>query len=256
MIRAAIFLSVQCLLVMPLPRAHAAPPNIVKAHAALIRSQMSERGAPAGEIHLALASYYAKKKMSREVSLHIEEARKRGVTAMRIDLLLGTFFRSMKRYDAAFSTLVRVLVSAEEQPYALVELWKSLYECALQAVEIKTDTSVIRQRLERLGLYFPETFEIKPTSATYSKRLTADGFNALLTGRPKHAVELFQAALDLLPSNARAHRGLGQARLRLQDFTRAAGAYLLYLELAPNAPDAVDVDRFLMDYWKAGCKDC
>lgn len=247
----AVFILMFCL-----GTAWAAPPEEIKRQAELVRIQMKQRGAPAGEIHLALASFYSKRKIPGRVSFHVAEARKRGVPTQRIDLLLGAFFRTMKRYDAAFSTLVRVLVNSEEQPCAMVELWKSLYESVLQAAEVKTDTSVIRERLERLGMYFPETFEFKNSSSAQSKRLTADGYNALLTRSPAQAVELFQAALDLLPSNARAHRGLGQARHRMQDFTRAAGAYMLYLELAPNAPDAADVDRLLMEYWRTGCKDC
>lgn len=245
-----------CVLVLSMGSVRAAPPDDIRRQADLVRAQMKQRGAPAGEIHLALASFYSKRKIPGRVSFHVAEARKRGVSTQRIDLLLGAFFRTMKRFDAAFTTLVRVLVNSEEQPYAMVELWKSLYESALQDVQIKTDTTVIRQRLERLGMYFPETFEFKDSSAAQSKRLTADGYNALLNGSYAGAVELFQAALDLLPSNARAHRGLGQARHRMQDFTRAAGAYMLYLELAPNAPDAAEVDRLLMDYWRTGCKDC
>jgi tetratricopeptide (TPR) repeat protein len=227
-----------------------------EAAAEIIQKQMQRRGSPASEIHLALAAVYARAKRGRELSFHLGEARKLGISASRTDLLLGSYYRGVARYDAAFSTLVRVLVRHGEQPYALVALWKTLYECKLQGATVKTEIETIRERLSSSGLHFPREFKLTPKSQAQAKKLTSAGYNALLASKASFAAELFQSAIDAFPSEAQAHRGLGIARARLEDYTRAAGAYLLYLELAPSAPDADEVDRILMDYWRSRCSDC
>jgi hypothetical protein len=244
--------AVMLLCALPLP----ARADRVDSSAALVTADAKRRGLSSGDTHLALASLYARALRQRETLFHLAEARKTGIAASRIDLLLGSFYRSVGRFDAAFSTLVRVLVRHEEQPFALVQLWKALYECKLRAAQVKTDTDSIRERLAASGLHFPAEFKLAPDAATKAKRLTASAYNALLADKAQFAAELFQAAIDAFPSEPQAHRGLGIARARGHDFTRAAGAYLLYLELAPNAPDADEVDRVLMEYWKTRCKGC
>jgi len=216
----------------------------------ILRQAMTRRGEPPGEISLALAALYARANQANETLEQVRLARKQGVSAGRIDLILGMFYRQQARYDAAFSTLVRVLVQHPQQPFALVQLWKTLYEAKLQGSEVKTDTDVIRERLAGLGLHFPGQFRPDRISQDKSRELAAAGYNALLTGKTRFAAELFEAAIDVFPSSPLAHRGLGIARARLQDYARASGAYLLYLELKPDAPDADQVDRVLMDYWK------
>lgn len=222
----------------------------VETSAAQLLAQARRRGSSAADIHLALAGHYARALRQREVFFHLGQARRAGAAAGSTDLLLGSFYRALGRYDAAFSTLARVLVRHEEQPFALVQLWKALYECKLRGAEVKTDIDSIRERLASSGLHFPAEFKLGPDAADKAKRLTAAGYNALLADQPRFAGELFQAAIDALPSEPQAHRGLGIARARQHDYARAAGAYLLYLELAPQAPDADEVDRVLMEYWK------
>lgn len=215
-----------------------------------LHGQMLRRGDPPGEIHLALAALFAHAKREPEMQRHLAEARSRGVSSSRCDLVLGGYFRSVGRYDAAMSTFVRVLIRHEDEPYALLQLWKTLFECKLQGSAVKTDTDAIRERLSASGLHFPKSFGLRPKANATAKTLTAAGYNALLAGNPDLAAGLFQAAIDAFPSWPHAHRGLGIARARRGDNGRAAGAYLLYLELYPLAPDAEDVDRVLMEYWK------
>jgi tetratricopeptide (TPR) repeat protein len=215
-----------------------------------LRAEMRQRGDSQGDIDLALAWLFARANRPDATYFYVKQAREHGISAGRTDLLLGMFYRKQRRYDAAFSTLVRVLVAHEEQPFALVQLWKTLYEAKLQGAETRTDTDTIQQRLERLGLHFPRSFEPSKLSESRSRELSASAYNALLTGRTRFAAELFEAAIDAFPSNPLAHRGLGIARARREDYARAAGAYLLYLELKPHAPDAAEVDRVLMQYWK------
>jgi tetratricopeptide (TPR) repeat protein len=213
--------------------------------------EMVDRGESPGEISLSLASLHAESGDAARVDHHLKNAQRLGVDACRIDLLLGSFYRRTARFDAAISTFVRVLVSHEDQPFALVQLWKTLYQIALQDAEVSSDLDSVRERLDASGLHFPRTFKPSAKGPARSRQITAAGYNALLSGKNTFAAELFEAAIEGDPSNAQAHRGLGIARAREKDYARAAGAYLLYLELRPDAADAAQVERALMDHWKS-----
>lgn len=228
--------------------------NSLRAQVRMLMKQMKQRGEKKAEIHLALAALYGRHRQQALVYKHVRAARRLGIAPSRTNLVLGTLYRRIGRYDAAFSTLLRVLVHNKGQPYALVQLWKTLYEAQLRGAQVKVDLDDIRDRLLGFGMHFPKRLTMEKDSATRSKKMTVLGYNALLGGRNKYAAGLFEAAIDALPSNARAHRGLGIARARKQDYMRAAGAYLLYLELYPNAPDADQIDRILMRYWKSRAK--
>lgn len=222
----------------------------VKARGRLLKQEMERRGDHPGDVALALANLFAREKQGKAVQFYLKEARKHGVSEGRIDLVAAELYRRVGRFDAAFSTLVRVLVKHPDQPHALVELWKTLYQCALQGTEVRTDLTLVRRKLVGAGLFFPENFQPSADGVARAKELVAAGYSALMAERPRYAAELFEAAVAKNPSNPQAHRGLGIARARMEDFARAAGAYLVYLELFPAAPDADKVDQVLAQYWR------
>jgi|GEM_PF-4084962 Tfp pilus assembly protein PilF len=211
--------------------------------------EMKTRGNKLGDIHLAVAAHFLAQGKHKSVLHHIRLARRNGVQDSRTSLLVAGAYRKSGRFDAAFTTLVRILVRHPGQPVALIELWKTLFQQQLQGTAVQTDIQAIRSRLSSAGLYFPA--EIKTaTTAGESRKIAAAGFNALLSDNLTFAIELFKSALDLDPSYGRAHRGLGIAWGRQHSFKRAAGAYTLYLDLNPRAADGEKVDRALMRYWK------
>ena len=213
-------------------------------------AQKRARGEAAGEIHLAVAAAYLHLGQQEPTFEHLRAARKRGIAQSRVDLVAGTLYRKVGRYDAACATLLRVLVDHPGQPHALVELWKSLYEAELRRFPLAVDRKGLRRRLADHGLYLPEEFTAQSTNSANSRKLTVRGHQALLAQRYTTAAGLFRGAIELLPSNSGAHRGLALAYLRQKDYRRAAGAYSLYLELNPNAPDADEIDQALVAHWK------
>ncbi len=239
------------MLAAPGAAARAPAGDALARQAAQIRHEMQLRGDAAGEISLALAGLYARGRRKDEVYRYVNLARQQGVSATRTDLLLGAFFRRAGRCDAALTTLLRVLDRHEEQPYALVEVWKTLYRCALEGATLQADAEAARKRLLGLGLHLPQQVKVGPEALEESARLCDAAYGHLLAGRAELAAEIFEGAIDNNPSNSRAHRGLGIARARTQDYLRAAGAYLIYLSLEPDAPDADAVDRILMEYWRS-----
>lgn len=210
---------------------------------------LRQRGEPEAELHLALAVLYARMGDPR-VFKQLAAARKLGISPVRLSLVEADASRRQGHYDEAMSILVRILVHYPEQPHALIELWKTLYEALLRGVPLTTDIDAIRQRLADLGLRFPAKLDVSTKAQVKSQELTDLGYNALLAKRTKYAAQLFEAAIDAFPSNARAYRGLGVARISQFDRRRATSAFLLYLDLTPDAPDANEIDRQIIEYWK------
>ncbi|MCB9558346.1 MAG: hypothetical protein H6707_19685 [Deltaproteobacteria bacterium] len=215
-----------------------------------IIAQMKARGLPLAEIALVLAAHYAKRTDQAMVYRYIKRALAGGVDRGRADLVLAQFFRESDRYDAAFATLVRVLVQHPGQPKALVDLWRTLHRCQRTRCTVQTDLGAIRERLATFGLHYPARLSADPQAAMRSRKLADSGYQALLSSRPRFAAQLFFASIEEDPSNPLAHRGLAIARGRQADYRRAIGAYLLYLSLAPDAADADQVDRILVEYWR------
>lgn len=211
--------------------------------------QLSARGESPAEVHLALAALYARAG-SPKAAKHLAASQKLGMSQVRAALVRAMALRRQGRYDAVFSTLLNVLVTHPQQPYALVELWRSLYEAMLRGAAISMDSDAVRTRLASYGMRFPAKLELSAKASSRSRKLTALGYNQILAGRTRYAAELFEAAIDQLPSNARAHRGLGLAREQEHDLMRASGAFLVYLDLVPDADDAEEIDRKLLRYWK------
>ncbi|MBK8482145.1 MAG: tetratricopeptide repeat protein [Proteobacteria bacterium] len=203
-----------------------------------------------GEQHLALGALYARAGDPTRAYAQLRAAGRLKVARGRLQLVLALLYRRIGRYDAALGALTQVLVEHPDQPYALVQLWKTIFEAQLRAAPLKTPLRPVLDRLSAAGMHLPAQLSPSPTAARDSAKLSASGYQQLLAGRLGQAVQLFEGAIEALPSNARAHRGLGIARAREEDLARAAGAYQLYLELAPDAADANRVDWVLMQYWR------
>ncbi|HUQ01285.1 MAG TPA: protein kinase [Kofleriaceae bacterium] len=78
----------------------------------------------------------------------------------------------------------------------------------------------------------------EPTSA---RALYKDGLGRYVAGDTGGAIDRFQDALARDPRYAPAHRGLGMAYEKKGDRSRAARSFKKYLELAPQASDAVQI---------------
>ena len=81
----------------------------------------------------------------------------------------------------------------------------------------------------------------EPRSATSARSLYKEGLGKFVGGDTGGAIGRFQAAIDRDPRYAPAHRGLGMAYERKGERARAARSFRRYLELAPAAPDAVQI---------------
>jgi tetratricopeptide (TPR) repeat protein len=90
---------------------------------------------------------------------------------------------------------------------------------------------------------------LRPSGFASARALDYDEAEGLATaaafleraGAARDAADYAERAVAIDPGLADAQRVLGDALFRLGDRTRAAGAWSLYLRLAPDAPDAAEV---------------
>ncbi|OLC54958.1 MAG: hypothetical protein AUH92_03190 [Acidobacteria bacterium 13_1_40CM_4_69_4] len=72
------------------------------------------------------------------------------------------------------------------------------------------------------------------------------GVHAWNENRDKDAVQAFQKALEIDPTNATAHREIARALTRMQDFEGAVKHYQEYLKLNPKAADAKEIQEMIV----------
>ncbi len=78
--------------------------------------------------------------------------------------------------------------------------------------------------------------------------LYGEAVEALRRGDTASAIDKLQRCVEMEPGNALCHRGLGIAFARAFRSREAVQAYRRYLEVAPTAPDAQQVEKLLRDY--------
>jgi len=73
----------------------------------------------------------------------------------------------------------------------------------------------------------------------------AEGRRRFLANDMTGAIQRFQEASRLMPTNAEVQRQLGRAHMRAGDVSHSVAAYRRYLELAPEAPDRAVVEGII-----------
>ena len=87
--------------------------------------------------------------------------------------------------------------------------------------------------------------KIASTSRAAAEAESAKGDKALRAFDTKAAEAAFSSALKLDPTLPTAHRGMGMVFVLLGRNAEAKAAYSRYLELAPDAPDKVQIARLI-----------
>jgi len=194
---------------------------------------------------LRLADAYARVGDLRRALPAHDRLAEMGVAPARITLLRGDAFLNAGDYDQAVRSYLEVLSDAPRQSYALTQLWRAMLDVTLSEAEVGFDKRAVIETLQIAGLYFPDAYspgEDGPAEA----ELLVDQAAALLTRhRAEEASTLFMRALTLDPGCAQAFAGLARSYAELNDERAAMGASLVYLHLAPDAPDAREVRLFI-----------
>ena len=109
-----------------------------------------------------------------------------------------------------------------------------------EAYQLAMD-ALIEQRYSEAIMFFEELLLLGPgmedkIAAPYSEALTGQA-NILSKNDPQQAIEFFQKAIQLDPSNEKAHFQLGMAYMMQKNYAAAIESYENVIELNPEFPD-------------------
>ncbi len=86
------------------------------------------------------------------------------------------------------------------------------------------------------------------TRAAQARALVKKGRALFAAGRYQDAAQVLEEAIALDQRNAAAHAALGAAYAKLRRVAAAAAEYEIFLELAPDHPQASQVRRYIEEY--------
>ncbi len=209
-------------------------------------SQAARVDADALEIHLILGNVYRERgQVTRAIQVHQSLLKRQKLTRVEhgyVMLCLGLDFKRGGFVDRAVDAFREVLRLDPANYYALLNLQK-LYEEQHQWDEAR------RIRLELLKLPGPET--PARSNAILAFMDTELGLAAARAGQPDVAGRHFKQALELDPTTAPAHVGLGDIRLPQGDVAGAVAAWEKLIDIAPERAYLV-FDRLQRAYERAG----
>ena len=160
------------------------------------------------------------------------------VEPLRLDLLRGDLYFNLRDYDQAARAYLDALAHFPRQTYALSQLWRLMLEVTLNGAEVRFDRHAVIETLQRAGLFFPGAYTPAANSSEQAARLVDRANALLLRQHPEEALVALTRAISLDPGNADAFAALARAYHESNDPESAIGASLVYLILAPDAPDA------------------
>lgn len=194
------------------------------------------------ELMLRLADAYVRIGDLRRAMPAIERLDDLGVDPVRLALLRGDAHLGVQDWDEAARAYLEALSHAPSQPHALTQLWRLMLQVTLEDAQVSFDRLAVVERLQREGLYFPDDYTPEPDGPDRSSRLVGRAAS-VLARRPEEAAALCIQAIAADPGNAEAFATLARAYQGENDPELAVGASLVYLLLAPDAPDADEVRR-------------
>lgn len=175
----------------------------------------------------------------------LEQLADMGVDPVRVALLRGDAHFTVGELDTAARAYLRALSRAPNQPHALSQLWRLMLRLSLTHAEVNFDRGAVVETLQDAGLYFPETYTPTVDGPDEASRLVDQANVLLMRERPEESIVTLTRAIALDPGNASAFSALARCYRDLNDPEMAIGASLVYLLLAPDAPDAPRVRRYI-----------
>lgn len=197
------------------------------------------------QLMLRLAAAYVRIGDIRRALPALERLGDLGIDPLRITLFRGDVHLNVGELDAAARSYLDALQQAPGQPHALTQLWRLMLRVTLSGQDIEFDRTAVISTLQNEGLYFPEGYTPTANGPEQASRLVDQASALLMRQRSGEAAVLLTRAIRLDPGNAEAFAGLSRAYQAENDEQSAVGASLVYLLLAPDAPDAPRVRRFI-----------
>lgn len=197
------------------------------------------------QLMLRLTSAYVRIGDIRRALPALERLADLGIDTLRITLFRGDVHFNVGEFDAAARAYLDALQRAPGQPHALTQLWRLMLRVTLSGQDVEFDRTAVISTLQNDGLYFPEGYSPTANGPQQASRLVDRASALLMRQRSQEAVVLLTRAIRSDPGNAEAFAALSRAYETENDEQSAVGASLVYLLLAPDAPDAPRVRRLI-----------
>ena len=186
------------------------------------------------EAHVSLARAYFESGRVREGEEHAFKGLELAPGSASPYLILSYFARTNGKLDKSIEYLERGTSSAEETPITRFKLATMHLNLGLLQAQAKNPAGAERNMLRSLEIW------PRATGLFYTGQFYFD------QGRYEEALAMFESALSTVPRRfALIHLRLGWTYDKLGQRVSARAEYEKYLELAPNAPDAAEVNRRL-----------
>lgn len=179
------------------------------------------------EAALRLAQGLGRERHLRDALMWLRRARARGAHPLRVALVRADVFQDVERPAQAASAYLEVIEQAPDNPHAHLQLWWLMRDARWPG---GVDRARLRAALVKAGYHLgPEP--ARPRERDTAKARVTKGRAALRRGAFGEAAALFEAAIQHDDDYAEAFHGLGEARLRAGERTRAAAAWRIFLAL-------------------------
>ena len=201
--------------------------------------------------YMRLAQAHSRMGNEGEVLRYTRDAVRLGGHRLAADLLVADFYSEQERFGDALSLYLRVIKSSPQQTHALTQAWLLMQRTRLVNTPVPINQADLERRLNNQG-FFISPNQTRPDNE--KSRLEVEAGNRLLNrGDVRGAIIAYQTASGADPWSANTYRGLGVAYARDGDYTRALGAYHLFIALAPPGdPDVPRVRQIILDYYRDG----
>lgn len=197
------------------------------------------------QLMIRLTDAYIRVGDARRAGPALERLADLGVDPLRLALLRGDLHFNLREYDQAVRAYLDALARAPRQTYALSQLWRLMLQVTLSGAEVGFDRRAVTETLQRAGLFFPGGYSPTPDGPDRAARLVDRASTLLMRDQADRAAVLLTRAITLDPGNADAFATLARAYHEANDPEAAIGASLVYLILAPDAPDASRVRQYI-----------
>ena len=197
------------------------------------------------QLMIRLTDAYIRIGDARRAGPALERLADLGVEPLRIALLRGDLELGLGDHDRAARAYLDALSMAPHQTHALSQLWRLMLEVTLADAQVAFDRATVIETLQREGLFFPGAYTPSPDGPERAARLVDRASAMVRRGSAEEAVVLLTQAIAIDPGNADAFAALARAHASDNDPRSAIGAFLVYLILAPDAPDAPRVRQYI-----------
>ncbi|MFQ5877407.1 MAG: tetratricopeptide repeat protein [Acidobacteriota bacterium] len=186
--------------------------------------------------HFYLGNLFLRQERFAEAMAELEAEKELSGESDSVFFNLGVAYAGEGREDDALKAFERAAALNPAKPEVFMQM-AAIYEKRAEAAG--RDSALRQEWMAKAEQMYQEVIGIDPRNAAIS--FYNIGVKAWNANRNQEAAQAFRKSVEIDPTYAEAHRELGTALMRLQDFEGAVEHFEEYLQLKPQAKDAQEI---------------